>query len=123
MPPTSNQLFRLINEIVFLLVGALLLWVGLFARYFFYPRGVAWPILTVALVLWGLRTWFRAPRIAGRGERAAMRIGGGSLAVAGLILLALVWAPFRWAGLLLAAAGGIFVVRGLVAAVIMARSS
>ena len=52
-----------------------------------------------------------------------MRIGGGSLALAGLIMLALAWAPFRWAGLLLAAAGGIFVLRGLVTAVIMARSS
>jgi len=121
--PTSNQLFRLLNEMVFLLVGALLLWVGLLARYFFYPRSAAWFILTAAMVLWGLRTFSRAPRIALRGERAAMRIGGSSLVVAGLILLALAWAPFRWAGFLLAAAGGIFVVRGLVTAVIMARSS
>jgi len=121
--PTTNQLFRLLNEMVFILVGALLLWVGLFGRYLFNPRSAGWFVLTAALVLWGLRTWFGAPRFKMRGERAAMRIGGGSLAVAGLLLLALAWAPFRWAGLLLAAAGGIFVVRGLVTAAIMARSS
>jgi len=121
MPPTSNQLFRLLNEMVFLLVGALLLWVGLFARYFFYPRG-AHGLSSPPPGAVGLRTWFRAPRIALRGERAAMRIGGGSLVVAGLILLALAWARFAgpaccWRGR--------WHLRGsrLVTAVIMARSS
>ena len=121
--PNPNQLFRLLNEVAFMLVGALLVWVGLFSRFLFNPRRPEWFVLTAALVLWGLRTWLRAARIAVRGERAAMRIGGGSLALAGLILVSLAWAPFRWAGLLLAAAGGIFVVRGLVTAAIMARSS
>ena len=121
--PNTNQLFRLINEIAFVLVGALFLWVGLFGRYLFNPREPLWLGLTIASVAWGVVTWLRASRIAARSERVAIRIGGGSLAVAGLILLSLAWAPFRWAGLLVAAAGGIFIVRGLVVAAIMARSS
>jgi hypothetical protein len=121
--PTINQLFRLVNEMAFVLVGALLLWVGVFDRYLFNPRHPAWLVLTVALILWGLRTWLHAPRIAVRRERVAMRIGGASLAVTGTILLSLAWSPFRWAGLLLAVAGGIFVVRGLVTAAIMRQSS
>jgi hypothetical protein len=121
--PNSNQLFRLINEMVFMLVGALLLWVGLFGRYLFNPRSPGWLVLTAALVFWGLWEWFRAPGVATRGERAAMRIGGGSLVLAGVILLSLAEAPFRLAGFLLAAAGGVFVVRGLLTAAILARSS
>ena len=122
--PNSNQLFRLINEMVFMLVGALLLWVGLFGRvYLFDPRRPGWLVVTAVLILWGARTWSRAPRFASSKERLAMRIGGGSLAVAGFVLLSLAWAPFRLAGVLLAAAGGIFVLRGLVTAAIMARSS
>jgi len=121
--PNSNQLFRLINEMVFMLVGALLLWVGVFGRYLFDPRQPAWLVVTALLILWGARTWRRAPRFAASKERLAMRIGGGSLAVAGFVLLSLAWAPFRLAGPLLAAAGGIFVLRGLVTAAIMARPS
>ncbi len=122
----NNQLFRLLNEMVFLLVGALLVWAGLFGGqhlYFFNPRQPSWLILTGVLMLWGLRTWRKAPRVPAGGERAAMRIGGGSIALAGFILLGLAWSSFRSAGFLLAAAGGIFVLRGLATAVIMARSS
>jgi hypothetical protein len=123
--PNSNQLFRLLNEMIFVLVGGILVWVGLFGRrlYLFDPRRMSWLFLTVVLMLWGWRTWRKAPRTAGRGERAAMRIGGGSVTLAGLVLLSLAWVSFRWAGFLLAAAGGIFVVRGLVTAAIMAWSS
>jgi len=123
--PNSNQLFRLLNEMIFVLVGGILVWVGLFGRrlYLFDPRRMSWLFLTVVLMLWGWRTWRKAPRTAGRGERAAMRIGGGSATLAGLVLLSLAWVSFRWAGFLLAAAGGIFVVRGLVTAAIMAWSS
>ena len=106
-----------------MLVGALLLWVGVFGRYLFNPRRPAWLVLTVVLVLWGVRTWLCAPRTAVRKERIVMWIRGVSLAVAGIVLLSLAWVPFRWAGLLLAVAGGIFVVRGLIAAAIMAQSS
>jgi hypothetical protein len=124
MQNTTNQLFRLINEMVFMLVGALLLWVGLFAGYLrLDPRQPAWLIVTAVLILWGARTWSRAPRYAIPKERLAMRIGGGSMALAGFLLLFLAWAPFRWAGMLLAATGGIFVLRGLVTAGIMARPS
>jgi hypothetical protein len=55
-------------------------------------------------------------------ERLVTKIGGGSLIAAGLIMMSLAWAPFRYAGWLLLAAGGVFVLRGLVSAAIMARS-
>ena len=121
--PDSNQLFRLLNEMLFILVGALLAWVAASGPLFLFdPRRPAWLALTAILLLWGLRTWRRAPRIAVRKMRLATRIGGASLSLAGALLLSMAWVPFRFAGLLLAAAGSIFVLRGLVNAALLARS-
>jgi len=129
--PNSNQLFRLINEMVFMLAGALLLWVGLVMRFgtigrfgaLFDARQPTWLVVTAVLILWGLRTWRKAPHFALPKDRLAMRIGGGSLMLAGIVLLALAWTPLSLTGVLLAVAGTIFVLRGLVTAAIMARAS
>jgi hypothetical protein len=117
----GRNLFRLINEVVFTLVGALLVWVGLFGQYLFNPRRPAWLALTVVLMLWGARTLSRAPRIAVPRERLVIIVGGASLVLAGTILLYLSWAPFRWAGPLLAASGAVFILRGLITAALLAK--
>jgi hypothetical protein len=115
-----SRLFWFINEMIFVLVGALLLWVGLSGRYLFDPRSPAWLVVTAILVLWGARTLRRARLAAARVDRTAMNIDGGSLILAGLVMFSLAWTPFLWAGPLLAAAGGLFVMRGLVTATLMA---
>jgi len=120
---SPSHLFRVVNEFVFMLVGALLVLFALTGRYLFNPRRPGWIALSVVLVLWGLGTWSRARRSRIAVDRLVTKIGGGSLALAGLIMLSLAWAPFRWAGWLLLATGGIFVLRGLVSAAIMARSA
>lgn len=117
-----NQLFRLMNEILFVLVGGMLVLFGLTGR-FFLPRRTSWLVLAAVLILWGLRTWRKGRAGLGSGERAVFRIGGASLAIVGAIMVAIVWAPFGWAGWLLTAAGGVFVLRGLVASVIAVRSA
>ena len=117
-----NQLFRLMNEMLFILAGGLLVIFGLTGR-FFLPRGTSWLFLAGVLVLWGLRTWRKARAAFTPGERAVMKIGGASLVLSGLIMMGLVWAPFGWAGWLLMAAGSVFVLRGLVSSVIAVRSA
>lgn len=120
---SPSQLFRVVNEFVFMLVGALLALFALTGRYLFNPRRPSWIVLSAVVILWGLGTWRRAHLSRVAADRLVTRIGGGSLAVAGLIMLSLAWAPFRWAGWLLLATGSIFVLRGLVSAAIMARSA
>jgi hypothetical protein len=110
-------------EMTFMLVGALLLWVALTGRYLFDPRRASWLVLAVILILWGAQTWRRARLNVVRGVRIATQIGGASLAVVGLIMLSLAWMPLGWVGLLLAIAGGVFVVRGLIAAAVLALAS
>jgi hypothetical protein len=119
----TSQLFRLLTEVVFILAGALLLWVGITGRYWFNARGSAWLLLAAALIFWGLRAWRRARLTPVRSGRVAAKIGGSSLVLAGLIMLLLAWMPLSWAGLLLALTGGAFVVRGLANAAILALAS
>ena len=114
------RLFRVVNEMIFVVIGALLLWVAFAGRFLFDPRQPSWLILAGVVIAWGIYTWRRASRIAATRTRLAMKIGGGSVALVGLIMASLAWAPFAWAGALLGTAGGIFVVRGLVTAVILA---
>ena len=120
---SPSHTFRVVNEFVFMMVGALLVFFALTGRYLFNPRRPSWIALSVVLVLWGLATWSRARVSRLPAERLVAKIAGGSLTVAGLIMLSLAWAPFRWAGWLLVATGSIFVLRGLVSAAIMARSA
>jgi hypothetical protein len=121
--PSPGNLFRVINEFIFVLVGGLLALFALTGRYLFNPRRPSWIALSAVLILWGIGTWSRARHSKTPSERFVTKIGGGSLIAAGLIMLSLAWAPFRYAGWLLLATGGVFVLRGLVSAAIMARSA
>ncbi len=112
------KLFRLLNELVFVLLGVLLVWVAMTGRYFFNRRAPAWVSLGAFLIYWGLRAWLRA----GRGDsRAEHRVRGGSLTLVGAMMLGIAFLPFTWIAPLLGAAGGVLAVRGLVTAVLVAR--
>jgi hypothetical protein len=111
----------MMTEIIFVLLGGLLVWVGLSSRFMFDPRKPAWLGLGAVLVYWGVRAWMKTERAARTAERAAVRVGGGSLAIVGLMMLGLVFVQFRWVGTVLAMAGGILVLRGLISAVLSLR--
>jgi hypothetical protein len=121
--PTPASLLRMTNEMIFVLLGGLLAWVGLSSRFMFDPRKPAWLGLGVILVYWGVRAWMKTRRAARTAERTAVRVGGASLAIVGLMMLSLVLVEFRWVGPLLALAGGILVLRGLVGAVLSLRTN
>ena len=116
------NLFRMMTEMIFVLLGGILAWVGLSSRFIFDPRKPAWLGLGAVLVYWGARAWMKTRRAARTAERTAMRVGGASLAIVGLMMLGLVFVEFRWVGTVLAMAGGILVLRGLVSAVLSLRT-
>jgi hypothetical protein len=111
--PTPASLLRMTNELIFVLLGGLLIWVGLSNRFMFDPRKPAWLGLGVVLVYWGSRAWMKTKRAARTADRMAVRIGGASLAIVGLMMLSLVLVELRWAGTMLALTGGVLVLRGL----------
>ncbi len=116
------NVFRLLSELVFVLLGVLLVWVARTGRYSFNRRAPAWIGLGAFLVYWGLRAWWRGSRQASRGEAAAGAVRGASLALVGGMMLGIVWVPFRWTAPLLGAVGAALMVRGLVSAVLVART-
>jgi hypothetical protein len=120
--PTPASLLRMTNEIIFVLLGGLLVWVGLSSRFMFDPRKPTWIGLGAVLVYWGGRAWMKTKRAARTADRTAMRVGGASLAIVGLMMVGLVFVEFRWVGTVLAMAGGILVLRGLVSAALSLRT-
>ncbi len=116
----TASLLRLFNELVLLLLGGLLVWVALTGRIFFDRRSVPWLLLGAFLVYWGPPAAARAGRSASRWEHY---VRGGSLALVGLIMLGMAWAPFDWIKPLLIAAGAVLSLRSLVEAALLARST
>jgi hypothetical protein len=116
---TSERLLRLIIEIVFVLLGGLVVWLGLSERIFFYRRGMPWIILSVALILWGLRALYRPVQWRTRWENWTR---GFSLTLLGVAMLAISRVPFAWVGPLLAAAGLVLALRGIIGSALILRT-
>src|ERR1019366_9050515 len=72
----TAQTFRLMNEVVFVLLGALLAWAAFTGHYYFNPRGMMWLLLAGLLV--------------GYGIVAMLMSAGATLAARGMIIAALV---------------------------------
>lgn len=119
------NLFRMVTEFIFILLGGVLVWIGISGRldpFSFNPRKPAWLALGAALIYWGARTWTKTARAARTSDRLVAQVGGVSLAVVGLLMLSLVLVEIRWVGYVFAAAGMILALRGILAAVLSLRT-
>jgi hypothetical protein len=115
---TPQNLLRIVVELLFVLLGSLIIWLGLTSQILFDRRRAPWMILSVALILWGLRALW------GRGQwwnRIEHWTRGLSLTILGLVMLAISRAPFAYVGRLMAAAGAVLVLRGLLNSVLVLR--
>jgi hypothetical protein len=116
-----ERLLRMIIEFIFVLLGLLLVWLGLAGPI--YGRtvdrhGLGWKILSVALILWGLRAlpWRRQWR-----ARWEHWTRGLSLVVLGVLMLLITQAPFSWVGPMLAAGGAVLSLRGIIGSGLILR--
>ncbi len=120
------NLFRMMTEFIFILLGGFLVWVGLSGRLDpgnFNPRGPAWLGLGAVLIYWGARTLGQnGARGARTSDRTVAQVGGASLILVGLMMLSLVFVEFRRVGMVFAAAGMILALRGILAAVLSLRA-
>jgi hypothetical protein len=112
------RLTELLVEFVFLLLGALVVWLGVTRHINFVPGGTAWLVISVALLVWGLIAFAKpgVPR-----ARWQKWIRGSSLLLLGILMLSMMRVPFMWVGNLLALAGVVLIVRGLAGMLLILR--
>lgn len=115
---TTERLFRLIIEVIFVLLGALVIWLGLTGRIMVDRHRSGWLILSGVLVLWGLRALYKPSQWRLRWENWTR---GLSLALLGVLMLAISRVPFEWVSPLLALGGGLLAVRGIIGSVLVFR--
>jgi hypothetical protein len=113
-----EQIIRVVIELIFILLGGLVVWLGATGQILVDRRASTWMILSVALIVWGGYAFARPGRAWLRGERWTR---GVSLILLGLVMLAITRVPFLLVGKLLAVAGGILILRGVAGVVLILR--
>ena len=116
---TADRLFRLINEMIFLLLGGLLAWLGLSGRVIPQRHSLPWVVVSVAVILWGLRALYKPGQWRARWQNWTR---GLSLALVGGVMLAIARVPFPWVGPLLGLAGVLLMLRGILGSLLALRS-
>jgi hypothetical protein len=118
---TPERLLRIFIEIIFVLLGLLVVWLGLTGHIFFDRHKLSWLILSVALILWGIRGIYSKP--GRKPPEMQDYIRAVSLALLGIVLLAISRVPFSWVAPLLACAGLLLAARGILGSVLLLRPS
>jgi len=114
-PARLTQLFM---EVVFLLLGALVVWLAANQRIYFDRRGTGWLVLSFGVVAWGLLALSRPGQFWAKWQKWNR---GGSLVLLGLVMFAIARVPFAWVVKLLAVAGFILIARGIVGSLLILR--
>ena len=112
------RLTQLLTEFIFLLLGALVMWLAVNGRIYFDCHGVGWLVLSVALIAWGLLAMAKPGQFWAKWQKWNR---GGSLVLLGLVMLSISRVPFDWVVKLLAAAGLTLVVRGILGSLLILR--
>jgi hypothetical protein len=112
------RLSQLLMEVVFLLLGTLVVWLAAAHRIYVDRHSVGWLVLSFALVAWGLLALAKPGQIGGKWHKWNR---AGSLILLGLLMFAISRAPFDWVVKLLAVAGLLLIVRGLLGSFLILR--
>src|SRR3989442_11686746 len=115
---TPERFLRLMIELIFVMLGVLFFWLGLARRIYVDRHSTLWLILSVALILWGLRVLYKPGQWWARWENGTR---GLSLALLGILMLVISRVPFAWVGPMLAAGGVVLAMRGVIGSVLIFR--
>lgn len=112
-------LIRLGQELVFVLLGLLLILLAATGRFAWDRKSEIWIALGALLFVLGVRAWLRAGKYVTRWEH---RVRGTSLTLLGVCMLAITLAPYAWIAALLGTAGGVLALRGVVMSALVLRT-
>jgi hypothetical protein len=116
---SPNQMLRLFVEFIFVLLGAMLLWLDLAGKLFVDRHSWSWLALGVAMVLWGARALMKPGANWAPGERW---IRGSSLLLLGGVMLVTSRAPFPYVRALMATLAVVLILRGVAGAGLSLRA-
>ena len=112
------RLSQLLVEFVFLLLGALVVWLGLSGRIYFDRRSIPWLVVSVGIAVWGLTALAKPGQFWARWQKWNRAV---SLLLLGVIMLIITRVPFPWVGRLLALAGVVLLVRGALSCLLILK--
>lgn len=115
---TPARLTELLMEVIFLLLGVLVVWLAVNQRIYFDRHGRGWLVLSVALMAWGLLALARPGQFWAKWKKWNR---GGSLVLLGLVMLAISRVPFELVVKLLAVAGFVLIARGILGSFLILR--
>jgi hypothetical protein len=116
---SAAALWRVANELIFFLCGALLILVAVSGRYGWNRKSEAWIALGAFLFVIGLRAIVRAGRYVSRWQHY---VRGGTFVLAGAIMLAITVSSESLTQPLLIAGGVVLALRGLINSVLVMRN-
>jgi hypothetical protein len=112
------RLTQLTVEIIFVLLGALVVWLGLHGHIYFDPRSVSWLAIGIGVVAWGILAVAKPGQFWARWQKWNR---GGSLILLGALMLAIGRVPFAWVGKFLGLCGLVLIFRGVAGALLILK--
>jgi hypothetical protein len=109
---------QLAVEIIFLLLGMLVVWLGLTGQIRFDRHSIGWLVISVGVVAWGFLALGKPGQWWARWQKWNR---GGSLILLGLVMLAMMRVPFMWVGKLLALCGLVLILRGALGSLLLLK--
>jgi hypothetical protein len=117
--PSPAALWKVANEVIFVLLGALLMLLAFSGRFGWNRKSEFWIALSALLFVIGVRACWRAGRYATRWQHY---VRGGSFVIVGLLMAVIALASEELTRPLLIAAGAALTLRGMVNAVLAFRT-
>jgi hypothetical protein len=112
------RLTQLVVEVIFLLLGFLVVWLGATSHINFDRRSMGWLVISVGVAAWGLLALGKPGQWWARLQKWNR---GGSMLLLGLLMLAISRVPFAWVGRLLAVCGLVLIFRGVLGSVLILK--
>ena len=112
------RLTQLVVEVIFLLLGLLVVWSGVTVHINFDRRSLGWLVISIGVAAWGLLALGKPGEWSARLQKWNR---GGSMVLLGLLMLAISRVPFLWVGRLLAICGLVLIVRGVLGSLLILK--
>jgi len=115
------RLTELTVELIFVLLGALVIWLGMHGRINFSnfdPLSIRWLAISVGVIAWGVLAVAKPGLWSARWQKWNR---GGSMILLGLMMLIIGRVPFVWVGKFLAFCGLVLIFRGVAGSILILK--